>query len=91
MADDTTDITEHSQCAITIRYVLKGCLCEKCLGFFDVSENRTADVLYNLMESVLNPYNFREKLVAQCYDGASVMAGDLNGLQAKIRSSAPLA
>lgn len=91
MADDTTDITERSQCAITIRYVIKGCLHERFLGFFDVSENRTADALYNLLESVLEPYNFRERLVAQCYDGASVMSGELNGLQAKIKSSAPLA
>lgn len=91
MADDTTDITERSQCAITIRYVIKGHLHERFLGFFDVSENRTADALYNVLENALEPYNFREKLVAQCYDGASVMSGELNGLQAKIKSTAPLA
>ncbi|KAH0816469.1 hypothetical protein GEV33_006322 [Tenebrio molitor] len=54
-------------------------------GFFDVSEDRTADALYTLITNVLAPYEFKSKLVAQCYDGASVMAGSLNRLQMKIK------
>ncbi|KAL1277399.1 hypothetical protein QQF64_024072 [Cirrhinus molitorella] len=36
-------------------------------------------------------YNFKDKLVAQTYDGAAVMASDLNGLQAKVKAIAPSA
>ena len=43
------------------------------------------------MSVICDKYNFKEKLVAQTYDGAAVMAGHLNGLQAKIKSVAPQA
>ncbi|CAI6354647.1 unnamed protein product [Macrosiphum euphorbiae] len=64
ISDDTTDIVEKSQCAITLRYVKKtGELKESFLGFHD--------------------------LIAQCYVGASVMAGHVSGLQKRIRDEAP--
>ncbi|CAH0555131.1 unnamed protein product [Brassicogethes aeneus] len=93
IVDDTTDITEKSQCAISLRYLGKDNLIiyERFLGFFDVSENGTADALFDLVSTNLAPYNYKQKLVAQCYDGASVMAGHLNGLQAKIKKEAPQA
>jgi hypothetical protein len=91
-ADDTTDILEKSQCALSIRFVNKlSQIKERFLGFFNVSEDRTADALYTLITNVLAPYEFKSKLVAQCYDGASVMAGSLNGLQMKIKGDAPKA
>lgn len=92
IADDTTDITEKSQCSITIRLVNNiGELKERFLGFFDVSADRTASALFEVLTDVLQPFDFKSKLVAQCYDGASVMAGELNGLQSKIKSVAPSA
>lgn len=51
-----------------------------------VSSSKTVESLYNLITSVLQPYNYKSKLVAQCYDSASVMAGHVNGLQNKIRT-----
>ncbi|KAL7826312.1 hypothetical protein AOLI_G00315210 [Acnodon oligacanthus] len=36
-------------------------------------------------------YKFRDKLVAQTYDGAAVMASALNGLQANVKAIAPSA
>lgn len=60
-----------------------GELKESFLGFYDVSSSKTAESLFNLLSAVLEPYDFRKKLVAQCYDGASVMAGHVNGLQKK--------
>ena len=82
--DVTTDILEKSQSAISVRHVNKdGEIREVFLGFHDVSEDRTADAMYNLIKSVLNPFDFKNKLVGQCYDGASVMASSLNGLPKK--------
>ncbi|XP_045480673.1 zinc finger MYM-type protein 1-like [Harmonia axyridis] len=90
--DDTTEILEKSQCAISIRYVNKQAeIREVFLGFYDVSEDRKADPMYDLIKSVLQPFDYRKKLVGQCYDGASVMVGSLNGLQKKIKDDAPAA
>lgn len=61
------------------------------MGFFDVSEGRTAEDLFTLLTTVFQKFNVAGKLVGQTYDGASVMSGDLNGLQTKIRSVAPQA
>lgn len=70
--DDTTDIVEKSQCAVSVRYVNKiGEVKERFLGFFDVNEDRTANAMYALLSSVLTPYDYKKKLVMQCYDGAS--------------------
>ena len=38
---------------------------------------------------VLNKYDCVTKLVAQTYDGAAVMASELNGVQAKIKEKVP--
>jgi hypothetical protein len=55
--DDTTDISEKSQCAISLRYVNEtGEVNERFLGFHDVSDNRTAVALYNLVTSIIEPY-----------------------------------
>lgn len=90
ISDDTTDIVEKSQCAITLRYVKKtGELKESFLGFHDVSSSKTSESLFNLITSILDLYNFRTKLLAQCYHGASVMAGHVSGLQKRIRDEAP--
>ncbi|CAI6375598.1 unnamed protein product [Macrosiphum euphorbiae] len=90
ISDDTTDIVEKFQCAITLRYVKKtGELKESFLGFHDVSSSKTSESFFNLITSVLDPYNFRTKLIAQCYDGASVMAGHVSGLQKRIKDEAP--
>jgi hypothetical protein len=92
IADDTTDITEHSQCTLTIRFVdSEAKVQERFLGFFDVSADRSAESLFEILKDPLSRFDGKNKLVAQSYDGASVMAGELNGLQAKVKSMCPLA
>ncbi|KAJ8916419.1 hypothetical protein NQ315_014630 [Exocentrus adspersus] len=41
--------------------------------------------IQNELIDCLAKYEYKTKLVGQCYDGASVMAGQLNGLQSKVR------
>lgn len=92
IADDTTDVTEKSQCTLTIRYVDKTAeVQERFLGFFDVSADRSAEALFEILTTAINPFDCKTKLIAQSYDGAAVMAGELNGLQAKVKSMCPLA
>lgn len=83
---------KNSQCSVILRYInSKGSLVERFLGFYDVSSDRTATSLFNLLQTVLSEFSYKTKLIAQCYDGASVMAGHLNGLQTKIKEEAPQA
>ncbi|KAJ4430334.1 hypothetical protein ANN_22550 [Periplaneta americana] len=90
--DDITDIAQKSQCYIIIRLLNSDAeLVEQFLGFYDVSSNRSSETLFQLVDSVLEQYDYKSKLVGQCYDGASVMAGHLNGLQNKVKDVAPQA
>jgi len=52
--DDTTDISQRTQCSIILRYITNKCeLVERFLGFYNVSEDRTAEGLFNTLNSVL--------------------------------------
>ncbi|KAL4113379.1 hypothetical protein QTP88_017011 [Uroleucon formosanum] len=64
-------------------------LIERFLGLHNVSEDRTAQGLFNLVNSVLHEFDIENKLVGQCYDGACVMSGHLTGLQARVKEVAP--
>ncbi|XP_072382347.1 zinc finger MYM-type protein 1-like [Diabrotica undecimpunctata] len=61
------------------------------MGFYDVSSGRSAQDLFEFLSTKFRKFNLHSKLVAQTYDGASVMSGEVNGLQAKIKSIAPQA
>ncbi|XP_074038655.1 zinc finger MYM-type protein 1-like isoform X3 [Leptinotarsa decemlineata] len=87
--DETIDSTCTSQLSIVFRYVKDGNVVERFMGFHDVPSGRTADDLFDFLIRTCDTYNFRQKLIAQTYDGAAVMAGHLNGLQTKIKSIAP--
>ena len=90
--DETTDKSESTQCSVICRCVDSlGKIKEHFLGFYDVGENRSATGICQKLVEILEPFDFKNKLVAQTYDGASVMSSELNGLQAKIRSLAPQA
>jgi len=88
--DDTTYISQNTQCSIIIRYVTdKSELVERFLGFHKVNENHTAHGLFNLVYSVLHEFDIENKLVGQCYDGTCVMFAHLTGLQARVKELAP--
>jgi hypothetical protein len=86
-----TDITCFSQMSVIFRFVSNGKVLERFLGFFNVSDGRTANDIFTLLQQNFRHFNIETKLVGQTYDGAVVMAGELNGLQKKIKSVAPQA
>ena len=59
------------------------------MGFDDVSDDRRASAIAQYVLGILQKFNCVEKLVAQTYDGASVMSPELNGVQAKIKEDVP--
>ncbi|XP_072401135.1 uncharacterized protein [Diabrotica undecimpunctata] len=90
--DETTDITERAQSSIVCRLVDTKCVVQEYfLGFFYLGEDQSAPALRDLLLSVIAKFDCEAKLIAQTYDGASVMSGQLNGLQKLVRDSAPLA
>uniref|UniRef100_H3AMA8 DUF4371 domain-containing protein n=1 Tax=Latimeria chalumnae TaxID=7897 RepID=H3AMA8_LATCH len=90
--DETTDISQLSQLSVVLQYVDgNGKTQERFMGFKDVSMDRTAVSLKQVIDSVITKYEYKTKLVSQSYDGTAVMAGELGGLQALIKTDAPQA
>lgn len=88
--DETTDITNKAQISVISWYVNSNCeVKEAFLGYDDVNNDRRAQGISEYILDVLQKYECTEKLVAQTYDGAAVMASALNGVQAKIKEKVP--
>ncbi|KAJ4452095.1 hypothetical protein ANN_03611, partial [Periplaneta americana] len=58
---------------------------ERFIGFTNVSSDKIAAALFQHVEGVIAEYNVGNSLIAQTYDGASVMAGNINGLKTKVQ------
>ncbi|XP_032882331.1 uncharacterized protein LOC116976613 [Amblyraja radiata] len=88
--DESTVISNTAQCSTVLRYILDSEIKEAFKGF-DKPKDRTATSVTECIFNNLDKYTCAEKLVAQTYDGAMVMASNLNGIQAKGREKAPSA
>ena len=90
-ADDTSDISRKCQLTVIVRYVNdKGVICERFLGFFDVSQDRDAEAITAVVMKAIGSYNPASKLICQTYDGASCMSGKRGGVQALVKAVCPL-
>lgn len=88
--DYTKNISQKTHYSIIVRYVTdKSELVERFLGFHNVSEDHSAQDLFNLIYSVLHEFDIENKLVALCYDGPCVMSGNLTDLQDRVKEVAP--
>lgn len=88
--DETTDVTNYSQLSVVIRYVNPdGQIHERFVGFRDVTTERTAESLYQIVRTIVEDFECGSRLVGQSYDGAAVMAGEIGGLQAKVKQTFP--
>lgn len=92
MADETSDIACKFQLVIVLRYIVNGRPVERFWKFLLPSGHN----YQSLSDSMLNEIvpligNEPNKLIAQSYDGASVMSGSLNGVQKIIKDKYPFA
>lgn len=62
---------------------------ERYLGFINVSEKQDVESFSTLITNFFKNNNINEPVVAQSYDGASVMSGRFNGVQQKIKIRYP--
>ncbi|CAI9741255.1 finger MYM-type 1-like [Octopus vulgaris] len=87
LVDETSDVSASSQLSTVLRYVTEDCVTkERFIGFSDVSADRSANALSEHVFKCIETWECGNKLIAQTYDGAAIMAGQLNGLQAKNKS-----
>lgn len=83
---------KQEQISLCVRYTVGLNIVERFLGFIDVSEKQDAESLCAHIFAYLAKNkmdNFH--IVAQSYDGANVMSGRFNGVQAKIKDKFPYA
>ena len=92
IADNTTDVSNHLQNVVVLRYIVSGKVVERFLTFCDLPQGNTENISANViscLNSILpNPHD-KQKLVAQCYDGASVVSGQHRGIQGIVREAYP--
>jgi hypothetical protein len=86
MADETRDKQGVEDLAIGCRFVPSGssCVVERCIAVSALSEQNAVAItesIFHVLEDLKIDHN---KLIAQSYDGASVMAGAHGGVQALI-------
>lgn len=91
MIDETPDVSHREQLSVILRYLSETGIEERFVGFFDVSNCRTADSLSKQLLDILDQYQGKDKLIGQSYDGANVMSGEHGGVQALVRNACPMA
>ena len=80
-ADETTDVSCKSQMVVVLLYISPcNTVTERFLEFVEVKD-KTGVGLCNSFQVVLEPLKLREKLIAQTYDGAAAMSGNVRGVQ----------
>jgi hypothetical protein len=85
LIDEAADVSDKEQMAIVLRYLNKqGLIIESLVGVVHVKET-SAICLMEALQKLFTDIGLSIKQVrGQCYDGASNMRGEFNGLKAKI-------
>ena len=86
-------MSTKEQLSVIIRLDKKDDVAERFLTFYNVSSDRTAPAISSIVKDVLSHYgdSILNKLIMQTYDGASVMSGDISGVQTLVREDYPFA
>jgi len=86
IVDEARDVSKTEQMSICLRYVNGHEICERFLNFVTLRGDLCATALATAVAGSLQSSGLDLKLcVSQCYDGASVMSGEFNGVQAQFR------
>jgi hypothetical protein len=94
MADDTTDLSNSSQFGVCMRIVHEGLVYEHLIDLCEVSSDRTAAHLTDILVSSLKEQMGIDEttvIVGQSYDGASNMAGCNNSVSQRMKEKWPFA
>lgn len=89
MVDETKDVKKKEQISLVVRYYFSGTVHESFLHFESADRLDAAgltDKIIHILQS--HGLEYRDNLVGQAYDGASVMSGKYTGVQARIKEQA---
>ena len=93
LADETTDTATIEQLALCVRYLKdeEKTIQEEFLGFVELKK-QNAETISNAILNKIQEWGMDSaKLHGPGYDGASVMSGEVGGVQAKISAALPKA
>ncbi|XP_037101531.1 zinc finger MYM-type protein 1-like [Syngnathus acus] len=90
IADETKDTSHQEQLCVTLRYLKDGNVVERFVGFHPL-EQLNARFMAEKITKVVSKVVPMDKCVAQVYDGAAVMKGQKNGVNAIISQDYPKA
>uniref|UniRef100_H2ZT00 DUF4371 domain-containing protein n=1 Tax=Latimeria chalumnae TaxID=7897 RepID=H2ZT00_LATCH len=92
-ADDTTDVSTKCQSVLVYRYIDgNGKIVERFYGFTQLKDScaeSIATALLDQLNIVFPEHCEKQKLIAQSYNGASVIRGESGGVQRKVRDRYP--
>ena len=91
MANETIDCSGAEQLSVCLRFAKDGKIYERLLQVMeatDLSDAGIASKLLNILQNVGIDPHF---VIGQCYDGASAMSGQHNGVQKQIKGQCPTA
>lgn len=89
LVDETKDLSKKEQLTVFLRYVHSGVIKERAVGAFRM-QDLSADSLYTFIVDKLTEFGIDMQFcIGQCCNGASVMRGSVNGVQAKIKEKVP--
>lgn len=97
IADESTDVAVKEQISVCVRFVEKKndgkhYMREELLSFVNADTGTKAEALMaKFLETLHTLCLLLDQMRAQGYDGASVMSGHINGVQARIRRENPKA
>ena len=91
--DEATDISTKAQLSVIFRFDREGKIVERFLKFNDVSSDRCAATMSNIVKGILEGYgdSIKIKVIMQTYDGATVMSGHIAGVHALVHQEYPFA
>lgn len=83
--DESPDISKQEQISLVFRYISQFQVFERFIEFVECSSDRDAEVIARIVISKVEQYKVGSKLVAQTYNGASVLAGNTAGVYVRFR------
>ncbi|XP_078522463.1 zinc finger MYM-type protein 1-like [Lissotriton helveticus] len=92
-ADDTTDVSTQTQSVLVFRYIdASNKVVERFYCFNQLKDSSAHTIATTLLQELNNVFpetSDKKKVIAQSYDGASVMSGSSGGVQKKVRDVYP--
>ena len=86
--DETTDVSTQTQLVLVLRYIDgKHAVQERFFEFVPIASTTASSIAEAILERLNSVFTDDDKckLIAQAYDGASVMRGERAGVQQKVR------